>query len=332
MQPQAEVQQGAAVIALDLGGTKLASAMFVGDGRPRLVRVREIGRRQGAGVASLVCGEIRRLQHAAQQRGLQVRAVGVSVPGIAGPRTGRVWAPNIAGWADYPLRDEIAALPETQGAPVVVDSDRAACILGEAWQGAARGCRDAIFLAVGTGIGAGILAGGRVLRGASGSAGSAGWLALGRSFRREFAACGDFEWRASGRGLAASAARTAARTAGYRGPLSKASGLTARDVFAAFDADDPVAAAVIRSAVRSWGVACASLVSLFAPETIVFGGGVFGPAVRWLEAIRAEAARWAQPIAMRRVKFEASRLGPLAALYGAGWLARRAASGRRRPG
>ena len=94
-----------------------------------------------------------------------IKAVAVAVPGIAHPRTGRVWAPNLQGWDDYPLRDEVRDAFSDPGVKFVVESDRAAYILGEAWQGAARGCRDAIFLAVGTGIGAGILTDGRVLRG-----------------------------------------------------------------------------------------------------------------------------------------------------------------------
>ena len=58
----------------------------------------------------MVCGEIQRLRREAAARGTRVKAIGVSVPGIARARTGRVWAPNIAGWDDYPLRDEIVSL------------------------------------------------------------------------------------------------------------------------------------------------------------------------------------------------------------------------------
>ena len=99
------------------------------------------------------------------QRKLAIRAVGICVPGIVQPKTGRVWAPNIPGWDDYPLKAEIKAAVSDQAIKVAIDSDRSASILGEAWQGAARGCRNAIFLAVGTGIGAGILVDGRVLHG-----------------------------------------------------------------------------------------------------------------------------------------------------------------------
>ena len=109
----------------------------------------------------------------------------------------------------------------------------------------------------------------------------------------------------------------------YRGELRAIApnDLTAHDVFAALDRGDAVAARVIAEAVQFWGMAAANLVSLFNPETIVFGGGVFGPAVRHLDRIRDEAARWAQPIAMQQVRFVASALGGDAGLYGAARLA-----------
>jgi glucokinase len=309
------------VIALDLGGTKLAAAYFTGNGHPRARRVVARRGRKGAAVGALMGLEVRRLQRAARADGLTVEAIGVSVPGIAHASSGRVWAPNIPGWDDYPLRRELEAAGGP-AIPVAIDSDRAACILGEAWRGAARGCRHAVFLAVGTGIGAGILADGQVLRGAHDSAGSAGWLALSRPFQSEYGACGDFEYHASGEGLARAAARLLSQTAGYQGPLNRRRALSAKDVFAAYEAGDVLAARVMRDAIEYWGAACANLVSLLNPEKIIIGGGVFGPAAKFLDAIAAEARKWGQPVAMGQVAFEAARLGGDAALYGAAILAR----------
>ena len=68
-------------------------------------------------------------------------------------------------------------------------------------------------------------------------------------------------------------------------------------------------------------MAAANLVSLFNPEIIVFGGGVFGPASRLVDRIRAEAERWAQPVAIRTTRFATSALGGDAVLYGAARLA-----------
>ena len=250
-------------------------------------------------------------------------AVGVAVPGIYHADRGTVWAPNIPEWDDYPLRDELQRALGS-GTRVVIDSDRAAYILGETWQGAARGARDAIFLAVGTGIGAGILVGGRVLRGHGDIGGAIGWMALDRPYLDRYADCGCFEGNASGPGLVAVARDRLETTPVYAGLSSEEAEpfeMTTRRIFSAADSGDPVAAGVIDNAIELWGMAAANLVSLFNPETIVFGGGVFGPAVRYLGRIRAEAERWAQPIAMRQVELVASTLGGDAALYGAARLA-----------
>ena len=100
---------------------------------------------------------------------------------------------------------------------------------------------------------------------------------------------------------------------------------SARDVFAAYERGDPVAKEVITQAVEFWGMAVANLVSLFNPEKIIFGGGVFGPAAQFLGDIYAEARKWAQPISIKQVKLQASKLGGDAGLYGAGCLALQAA-------
>ena len=68
-------------------------------------------------------------------------------------------------------------------------------------------------------------------------------------------------------------------------------------------------------------MATANLVSIFNPEKIIFGGGIFGPAIQFIPAIEKEARKWAQPISMQYVSIEASALGNLAGLYGAAWLA-----------
>jgi glucokinase len=323
-----------AVIGLDLGGTKLAGALFTRSGKIFQKSVVPLEGRQGRAVGELIRQELKNLLTAARAKRVNVSAIGVSVPGISYSRTAKVWAPNIPGWDDYPLRREIlAALPD-KCIRVVIDSDRACYILGETWRGVAKGCRNAIFLAFGTGIGAGVLIDGRILRGAHDIAGAIGWLALDRPFRREYVGCGCFEYHASGEGLAKVANELLAR---HRGRVAAKSykvkrlqgykGLTARDVFSAYDRGDPVAKEVLAQAIECWGMTVANLVSLFNPEMIIFGGGVFGPAAQFLGDIYAEATKWAQPISIKQVKLRASKLGGDAGLYGAGCLALQAQSG-----
>ena len=306
-------------IGIDLGGTKLASAVFTADGDILHRESVPLAGRAGDEVGALVVEHVRAL---CADDG--IGAVGVAVPGIYRAPTGTVWAPNIPGWDDYPLLDELRASvgPETR---VAIDSDRAAYILGETWRGSARGARDAVFVAVGTGIGVGILADGRVVRGHAGIAGAVGWLALQRPYRAVYAWCGCFEHHASGPGLVKVARELMDQDPSYRGELRRSTAgteeITTADLFAAYERGDWLATRVIDDAIELWGMAAANLVSLFDPETVVFGGGVFGPALRFLDRIRRVAAQWGQPISMQRVTFTASTLGGDAGLYGAGRLA-----------
>jgi glucokinase len=328
-----------AVIGLDLGGTKLAGAIFTRSGRIHCRKVVPLAGRRGRAVGELVRGQLARLLAFARGERLQIGAIGVSVPGISDSTTGKVWAPNIPGWEDYPLRRELMAAVRGQRIPIAIDSDRACYILGETWRGGAKGCRNAIFLAVGTGIGAGILVDGRILRGAHDIAGAIGWLALDRPFRPEYLCCGCFEHHASGEGLARVAKELLAKRVPKRNSYQVTAlqcykeELTARDIFAACDQGDSVAEEVIAQAVEFWGMAVANLVSLFNPEKIIFGGGVFGPGAKLLDDIYAEARKWAQPISIQQVQLQASSLGPNAGLYGAGYLAIAAAvkSASRKP-
>jgi glucokinase len=287
------------ILALDLGGTKLAGALFSREGRLLQRTESALESRSGADVGQLIVEVTRLLATIAP-----IEATGIGVPGIVRSGTGTVWAPNIAGWEDYPLLDELRAALGPQ-VPCTVESDRSCYIMGEAWQGSARGARDAIFLAVGTGIGAGIMTDGRVLRGRHGIAGAIGWLALDRPYLIEYRDCGCFEFHASGPGIA--------RAAQARGMTD----CTPRDVFLAYANHAPAAQEVVADAVAYWGMAVANLVSLFNPEVIVFGGGVFGAATLLLDQIRAEALRWAQPIGMQQVELRPSALGGDAGLFGA---------------
>jgi glucokinase len=306
------------VIGFDLGGTKLSGAVFSKDGKIISKETVLLEKRKGNEVGSLIKEQVKKLlsNHS------DVEAIGVSVPGISYSKTGNVWAPNIPGWDDYPLLKVIKE-PAGEKIRVTIDSDRACYILGEVWQGSARGCKDAIFLAVGTGIGAGILVNGEILRGSNDIAGAIGWMALDRPFQEKYISCGCFEYHASGEGLAKVGKEFLQKEINYEGILNikKENHLTANDIFEAYNQKDPLAEKVIRQAIEFWGMAVANLVSLFNPEKIIFGGGVFGPALRFLDDIKSEAKKWAQPISINQVKLEGSMLGGDAGMYGAGYLA-----------
>lgn len=303
---------------MDLGGTKLAVALFSESGKILSKETIALERRSGSEVGELISEQVKKHK---RSEDATLKSIGVSVPGIAHNTSGTVWAPNIPGWEDYPLLSEIKKL--AGDAAVNIDSDRACSILGELWQGNAKNCKDAIFLAVGTGIGAGILINGNILRGAHDIAGAVGWMALHRPYLEKYVQCGCFEYYASGEGIAKYAREILQTEPGYTGSLRKISPdqLTAHHVFEAQEKNDPVASKVMDECIVFWGMAAANLISIFNPEKIIFGGGVFGPATRFIDRIRQEAVKWAQPISATKVSFEKSGLSGDAAIYGAGFLA-----------
>ena len=303
-------------LGIDLGGTKLSLAVFTEQGNILLKKTVTLQQREGRQVGDLIAEEIQKVF--TSQKNIQT--IGIAVPGIYRHKSGSVWAPNIKGWDDYPLLEQIQGLTNV---PVTIDNDRAASILGESWMGNAKNCSNAIFFAVGTGIGAGILIDGKILRGEHDIAGAIGWMALHQPFEEKYSSCGCFEHHASGEGIARIAREALLKANDYNGALRQKNSedIAAHDVFAAYKQDDPVAKEVFNTCIRFWGMAIANLVSLFNPEKIILGGGVFGLAVQFIPAIIDEAKKWAQPISMKQVSIEASLLGSNACLYGAGLLA-----------
>lgn len=309
------------VLAIDIGGTKIATALFNEKGTILKSEKVKLKGFKGTDAGALITEQVSKYIEFASLEKDPVRSIGLSVPGIYYRDKGRVWAPNIPGWDNYPLLEEIEAISE--GRPVTVDSDRACHMLGELWMGNARGCKDAVFIAVGTGIGAGILVNGEILRGSRDIAGSAGWMALNRPFRKDYVDCGCFEYHASGAGLAKVAREYLEKDPDYRGELNRklAGEITSHDILSLFNKGDEICKRVIEEAVEYWSMAVANLVSIFNPEKIIFGGGLFGPASSLLPRIKVEATRWAQPVSIRQLEIESSALQEEAGLYGCAYLA-----------
>lgn len=308
-------------IGIDLGGTKISAGIFNENGVLLTSDSLLIEERTGSEVGALIlqlCDKILKDNHISPEEDM---SIGVCVPGITYSKTGCVWAPNIPGWDNYPLALELRAhFPK---AMVTIESDRTCYILGEITMGAAKGCDNAVFIAVGTGIGAGILIDGHILHGSSDIIGAIGWLALKPPYDKFYDQCGCFETHASGDGLAKQAQKFLREDKEYNGPLRNIpiENVTSYEVFAEYKNGDPLATRVIDQAVEMWGMAAANLVSLLNPEMVIFGGGIFGPAIPLIDRIYEEALKWAQPISIRQTKFVATQLPKMAGLYGAGGVA-----------
>lgn len=304
------------VFVADFGGSKLAAAIV--DRRGRIASRRAEPVDLGSPLAPVL--QIRRLarEFAGKQNTKSAfAAAAVAVPGLVRP-TGTVWAPNLPGWERMPLASR---LRRSLGIPVIVESDRNAAILGEVWRGAARGKSDAITVIIGTGIGAGILSGGRLVRGAHELSGCAGWMVVRGDKSREAKRFGELEALTAGPAIERAARRALAEGKNSRLRDVQASKLTAYDVATAARRGDPLSREIFKNAGRLLGYGIANLVSLFDPEIVVIAGGMAGAADLFMHSLTQAMLERAQPIAAKRVRIAVSKLGGDANLLGCALLA-----------
>ncbi|MFF4224514.1 ROK family protein [Streptomyces sp. L500] len=266
---------GDLVAALDIGGTKIAGALVDGAGRPR-VRARRPtpAREDGATVMAAVAAVLDELARSAEWP--LVRAVGIGSAGPVDASAGTVSPVNVPGWRGFPLVAEVTR--RVGGLPVTLVGDGVAMTAAEHWQGAARGRADALCMVVSTGVGGGLVLGGRLRSGPTGNAGHIGHISV--DLDGDPCACGSrgcVERIASGPHIARRALE-----AGWRpGPDGDRS---AAGVAAAARAGDPVALASFARAARALAAGIAATATLVEIEVAVIGGGVaeagdvlFGP-------------------------------------------------------
>lgn len=304
------------VLAVDLGGTKLAAALATREGKLIGRKSVNVAADSPRSPVKQIIATAREFAGAKQVRKL-LAGVGVAVPGLV-RKDGTVWAPNLPGWNRMPLAHR---LKSALGVPVVVESDRNAAVLGESWRGAACGKNDAIVLMLGTGIGAGILSGGRLLRGAHELSGCAGWMVVTDAQGDNVQGVGQLESFAAGPGVARAAKKELAR--GIESLLREIppDSITAYEVAEAARRGDALSIEVFLEAGRLLGYGVANLVSLFDPEVVVIGGGLARASDLFLEALRKSMKEHAQPIAATKVRVVTSKLGGDANLLGVARLA-----------
>jgi glucokinase len=245
-------------LAVDIGGSKMAAGLVTGDGdlldhhrvaTPRTGDAHELS----AALEAVVEGVLARGADGRQPTGTPApHVVGCGI-GCGGPMdlgAGTVSPLNIPGWRDFPLRQRLAGLT---GLPTALDNDAKALALAEGWVGAARNCGNFLAMVVSTGVGGGIVLGGRLVPGTTGNAGHVGHVIVDPDGRP--CACGSrgcLEAEASGLAIAAFTGRPAAEAP----------------------------AAVVRRCGQMVGRAVASLVSALDIELVVVAGSValgFGP-------------------------------------------------------
>ena len=321
------------VIGVDIGGTKVAAALVRGrlpapGARSRSeVETPEILDRfttltdAGSAEACLrgIEAGIADLEHGSGR----VDGIGVGVASMVDFAGGRVVESVNLPLTDVPLRDH---LERRFGVPVVIDNDATAACIGEHVYGAGVGVRDMLMLTLGTGVGGGIISGGRPLRGASGAAAEIGHIIIDVNGPKCPANCpnhGCLEAYVAGPAMGA-----AARVAAEREPDSAlgralAAGRTvdSRLLTRLAQEGDAGAVAVLERAGEYLGAGLVTLSNIFDPELIVIGGGAAAAGELLFAPARRVLAARALPPARDRVRIVPAALGPDAGFIGAAALA-----------
>lgn len=254
----------------------------------------------------------------------RIAAVGIGVAGQVDPDTGSViFAPNLQ-WSDVPLA---ARIREALGVPVFVTNDVRAATLGEWHAGAGSGVNDLVAVLVGTGIGGGVVSGGRLLVGASNTFGEVGHVTVvagGRKCR-----CGNLgcvEAYAGGWAIGQRAREmveenhdAGAALLRHAGALDK---IEASTVTAAYRESDAMAISLVEDAGRHLAAACVGFVNALNPARLILGGGVLRGLPELVQVVEREIRAHALEAATASLEIVAASLGPAAPAVGAATLAR----------
>lgn len=310
----------APTIGIDLGGTHMQIGVVDPVGR---ILGRAFGHTDAAGGFDAVAAQIiTRTAEACAAAGIAPRdahAAGLAAPGAVDHARGLVInAPNL-GWSNL---DAASPLRDALGIRVVLDNDVNAAVLAEHTLGAGRGCDHLLGVWIGTGVGGGLILGGRIYEGAAFTAGEIGHIIAdyrGQPGRREL------EHLASRTAIARDIAERvrAGETSVLADPVSRGQPLTTALITQALDRGDLVVEHVLAEAAAILGVAVANAATLLSFQRVILGGGlVEALGVRLTDRVQAAARAAVWPETLRALEVVPTTLGPDAGLLGAAMLAR----------
>lgn len=298
--------------AIDVGGTKIAVGIGSADGT---VYANEVIATDVHWTQDEVLDRIAAtVELASQKAGVSRNEIVRAGLGTPGPLDGSVLldTSNLHGWKGL---DWEKGLTERLNIPVAVENDATAAGVGEWLYGAGRGSRDSVYVTVSTGIGAGIVAGGKCYSGARGNAGEFGHIVMQPD---------GVECPAGHRGcLESLASGTAIRRLGREQQndspfLSKLAQVDTKDVFDGYEANDEVCQSIVNGAADRLALGLSYLVDLFNPERIILGGGVGTHAPKpYRERLIQGIHRWSLVALADTVSLVPAQLGEDSGLIGA---------------
>jgi len=306
-------------ICLDVGGTKVLGAIF-NEAREPVFRIKKKSNENGDGLENVEQVIVSVAEELLASSGVslkQVSAVASSIPGVVDQRAGLVlFTPNL------PMRnyDMGAAMKRRFGVPFFLGNDVNLGVLGEHRYGAARGYRNVVGIFPGTGVGGGLILNGELYTGNAFKAGEIGHMVLDPE--GPLCGCGQrgcLEAFSSKTGMSAYIRQQVSR--GRESLLAEAvrTGVfKSKKLKRALEAGDEVAMEAVDRACHWLAVATGSLINIFSPDLVLYGGGVIEAlGDLYLEKILAEVDRYCMPEIRKTVELKNAFLGDDSVLYGA---------------
>jgi len=307
------------VIGVDLGGTKIHTALAAGDGN--ILAETRVPTETVKGPSHVIGRIIATIEQIREQAGVSpgfIEAVAVGAPGPLDVANGVIhFAPNLR-WRDVPLKKLLQERVQTK---VMIDNDANLAALGEHVYGAGRGVENMVYITVSTGVGGGLILGGRLYHGSTDGAGEIGHITvLPDGPLCGCGARGCLEAVSSGTAIAREARRLVEHGKGQN-ILAQAGGkpdeISAATVADAAAGGDPEAASIISLAARFLGISVANLINLLNPDMIVLGGGVMEIGEPIWQGVRLEVEARALGAARAHVQVVPAGLGRRSGVLGA---------------
>ncbi|MGA9363559.1 MAG: ROK family protein [Bacteroidota bacterium] len=252
----------AGIVGLDIGGTKTAVLVGTYDG--------EILHRLSSPTATekgfqssfnRICTSTKRALAWARKKRIQIDAISVSIGGPLDIQEGIIYSPpNLPGWNEIHLKE---MLQKEFSLPAFIEHDGNAGALAEFFFGVGKGCRNIVFLTLGTGLGAGIILDGRIYRGTNDNAGEIGHMRIARTGPEAYGKKGSWEGYCSGTGMA--------KLARAMNPNRWKDTVSAQDIATAAKRGDQDALNVVTKSARFLGQGLAILADILNPEVIILG-------------------------------------------------------------
>lgn len=293
-------------IGVDLGGTNLRAAAVTSSGEilEKISGGTNLSEGRDAVITDMIAA-IRKLQ--ANHSG-KLSGVGIGVPGFIVIKEGIIrGSHNLPGFNDYPIRDDIE---QRLGAPVILENDANSAALGEKWMGAGRDVDDLVLLTLGTGIGGGIISGGRVLHGYVGMAGELGHITVVPNGNP----CGCGNVGCLEKHASATAIASMARL------MALGDNLTSADVYDLAVAGNETARRCFVAMGQALGIGLAILVNTFNFPLYLLSGGALAAWDFFAPSMFEECRRRSYTFQVTETRIEKAVLGNLAGLYGAAYL------------